>query len=272
MKQKCSIVIPTKDKLSRLYLTLKSIENQVNEDVEVIIVFDGCKEETLEGFKKFCFKFEPIQVILPENMGRAAARNRGIERATGDVLIFLDDDRLAEPDFIQKHMSYHEKRPSVVLGERLDINYTEEQVEELMNRYTIEEVIEKLRKDAYVEVYYRIKKIFLTKICTPIRYLGLMTGNVSIHKSFIDSIGGFDENYKGWGYEDTDLAYRLKQQKIKYITDYSIRCYHLLHERNLKTQRIEELRNRDYFENKYKDDKLLRFILFLYKIKAKLNF
>lgn len=269
--KECSIIIPTKDKLSRLYLTLKCLECQMTDNIEVIIVFDGCKEETVSAFRKLTFSFKPVEVVLTVNVGRAGARNEGMKRASGEVYIFLDDDRLVEQDFIEKHLAYQRKSPCVVLGERYNSNYTEQQLEAFMNEGNIEDTLEKVKQDAYVEVYFRVKKKFLTKRFYGVRYLGLMTGNISIHKEIMALVGGFDANFKGWGYEDTELAYRLAKAGVSYITDYNIPCYHMLHERNLKVQRKEELINRDYFMSKFKEDKLLQFILFLYGIKARVN-
>ena len=60
---KASIIIPTKDKLSRLRLTLRGLERQMTNEVEVIVVFDGCQPEMIDQFKELQFSFEPISII-----------------------------------------------------------------------------------------------------------------------------------------------------------------------------------------------------------------
>ena len=78
MEKKCSIIIPTKDKNSRLYLTLKCLEPQVDENTEVLVVFDGCTKETIDEFNTFKWNMNVQKVISVQNVGRAAARNLGI--------------------------------------------------------------------------------------------------------------------------------------------------------------------------------------------------
>ena len=101
MDKKCSVVIPTKDKNSRLYLTLKCLEPQMDDNSQIVVVFDGCSKETLDEFKTFKWNMNVKQVISENNVGRSAARNLGLNAADGDVVIFLDDDRLTEKDFIK---------------------------------------------------------------------------------------------------------------------------------------------------------------------------
>ncbi len=271
MKKSCSIVIPTKDKLSRLALTLKCLEPQVTEDVQVIVVFDGCKEETIEGFSNLNLSYEIDPIISEKNVGRAAARNLGIAEAIGDVIIFLDDDRLTERDFINKHLSYHEEEPCVVLGERMDLKYSEEAILNLAGEETIEKTLSEIQKGAHKEFYYNIKKWFLRKPRHALRYIAFITGNVSIDTCLIKQLGGFDESFKGWGYEDTDLGYRLAKENVKYIADYSIICYHMLHSHVRGQKSNEELKNLDYFKAKFPRDKTLQKVIGLYTIKANLR-
>lgn len=271
MNKQCSIIIPTKDKLSRLYLTLKCLEPQVTSEIEVIIVFDGCSESTLKDFSKLSFTFEPICVISQTNIGRAAARNKGLAHANGSIIIFLDDDRLTEPCFIEKHIEHHRARPCVVLGERMDLKYKEEEITSLMNDSSIEKILNQIKRASKKEFYYHIKKIFLKPSTHPLRYLAFITGNVSIDKKLLHQIKGFDENFKGWGYEDTDLGYRLTTLNVPFISDVSIVCYHILHSHVKNQKSKEELINLKYLKQKFSNDYKLRHVLTLYQLKAKLH-
>ena len=163
MDKKCSIIIPTKDKNSRLYLTLKCLEPQITEDVEVIIVFDGCTPETIEEFHNLHFSFHPIVIYQNPNVGRAAARNIGVSYSSGDVILFLDDDRLTTNNFIQKHMTYHEKEACAVLGERFDLTYPEDEITSFLNESSLDQVMKKLKSRAHKEYYYQVKKFLLQK-------------------------------------------------------------------------------------------------------------
>jgi GT2 family glycosyltransferase len=266
-----SIIIPTYNKLSRLKLVLKTLEPQITQGIEVIIVFDGCSEEVILEFQKLSFSFDPIPVILKQNVGRSCARNKGLSLARGKVIIFLDDDRLVEKDFLKKHIAYHDKEPCVVLGERMDLNYSEEAITALMHEHSIKEILRQIKKDSKKEFYYNIKKIFLKTPYNSLRYIAFITGNVSIDRNVLIEIQGFDEAFKGWGYEDTDLGYRLMLMNIPYISDLSIVCYHILHSHVRGQKSKEELRNLKYFKEKFKTDHKLKSILRLYQLKAALR-
>lgn len=271
MAKKCSIIIPTKDKLTRLYLTLKCLESQVDMDTEVIVVFDGCNKETLEAYKTYQWSFDVIPVISVKNVGRAAARNLGLKQATGKVVIFLDDDRLTEKDFVKKHLSYHQGETCVVLGERMDLKNTEEDIMRLIEQDSIEKVLDIVKKKSVKEFYYNIKKFFLRDPYDKLRYIAFITGNVSIDTAILREISGFDEGFKGWGYEDTDLGYRLAVKGIKYIEDNDITCYHLLHAHAKRQKSKEELANLKYFKQKFPEDKVLQRTLAFYTLKASLK-
>ncbi len=272
MAKKCSIIIPTKDKFTRLNLTLRCLECQVDENVEVIVVFDGCNEQTLKDFENASWSFQPIPVIAKENVGRAAARNLGLEIATGDVVIFLDDDRLVEPNFIKRHMAHHTgDKPVVVLGERMDSKNTEQELTEMMVRGSAKDALKQVRRTSKKEFYYNIKKWFVKNPMNSLRFIAFITGNVSIERSAVEKIKGFDNNFKGWGYEDTDLGYRLEKLGIEYVQDNKIICYHLLHAHNKASKSKEELQNLTYLKSKFPKDKILQRTLVFYTVKAKLH-
>lgn len=271
MEKKCSIIIPTKDKNSRLYLTLKCLEPQVDENTEVLVVFDGCTKETIDEFNTFTWKMNIQKVISEKNVGRAAARNLGIARATGDVIIFLDDDRLTEKNFIKGHMKRHGDEPCVVLGERMDAKVTEFELLDLMKEKNLGDVLSFVADHSKKEFYYNIKKIFIKKPRAKYRFMAFITGNVSIDRSLINEIKGFDEGFKGWGYEDTDIGYRLAKLNVPYYQDNSIVCYHLLHSHVKSQKSKEELKNLKYLKHKFPDDRVLGSAIKFYTLKARLE-
>lgn len=271
MGKKCSIIIPTKDKNSRLYLTLKCLEPQMTDDTEVLVVFDGCKEETLAEFATFTWNMDLRPIVSKQNVGRAAARNLGLKEATGDIVIFLDDDRLTRSDFIKGHLARHTGEPCVVLGERMDAKVTEDELLELMKENDLEDVLKFVSEHSKKEFYYNIKKLFVRNPFGKIRFMTFITGNVSIDRSLMTEIEGFDESFKGWGYEDTDVGYRLALKDVPYYQDNSIICYHLLHP-HVKAQKAkEELINLKHLKAKFPDDRVLGRAISFYSLKAKLK-
>ncbi|HLD60946.1 MAG TPA: glycosyltransferase family A protein [Patescibacteria group bacterium] len=96
-----SIVIPVYNHAHTLERCLRSIEGQTYRPIEVIIVDDGSTDSLSEVLNKLQFNFSPT-VIRQENMGAAAARNRGFKEATGEYIIFWDADTLARPEMLEK--------------------------------------------------------------------------------------------------------------------------------------------------------------------------
>lgn len=252
---KASIIIPTKDKLPRLSLVLKTLEPQINNAIEVIVIFDGCSQETVRGFNEIKLKYKPIPIIHTQNLGRARARNSGIRHAKGDIVIFLDDDRLPTPDFVLQHIEKHVSGHYAVIGERLNINYSDEELRGLCrNGVTYPDFLE-MSKRAFKEPNDRLKKIGRRILGQLLETVTFTTGNSSVRRKDLLNIGLFDENFFGWGMEDVDLGYRLAKSGVKIIRDYSIINYHLVHPVSKLTQKEEYTKNFNYFINKIENDR-----------------
>lgn len=94
MDKLISVIIPA-------YNAEKTIERCINsineEDIEVIVVIDGAKDNTVEICEKLSNENKMIKVIEQSNTGPYGARKKGIENAQGEYLMFLDaDDYFAE--------------------------------------------------------------------------------------------------------------------------------------------------------------------------------
>lgn len=249
-----SIIIPTKDKISRLLLVLKVLESQISKKVEVIVVFDGCMLETLNEFKKYNFNMNLIQVNCETNVGRAAARNKGIRIARGKTIIFIDDDRIPGPDFVSQHL-LHRINDQVVLGKRLTIELTENEIVELY-KLSIVEIYEKIIKISYIDPQDNIANTFLGHFFSPksrFRWMRFITGNVSVPHNSLLNAGCFDENYQGWGQEDRDLGYRLSRLGLTFM-ERDIVNYHIFHKHDTRMKYKESMRNLRYMISKIKND------------------
>lgn len=249
-----SIIIPTYNKLSRLKLVLKTLEPQITQGIEVIIVFDGCSEEVILEFQKLSFSFNPIPVILKQNVGRSCARNKGLSLARGKIIIFLDDDRLLGANYIASHLAAH-KEKCVVLGMRKETYISEEQLDVFFN--DLPRLTHYIKENSYLETGFEFNK----NPKHPLRWLSFFTGNVSVEKEDLMKVGGFDEKFKGWGSEDLDLGIRLFNEKIKYIRCKEAVNYHMTHASNFKNKSKELVRNHYYMMTKYKKHPLICLLL-----------
>lgn len=99
---KFSIVIPVYNVEHYLGECLHSIVNQTYRNLEIIIVNDGSTDQSLDIINEYAKKDSRIVVINQRNQGLSIARNVGIEKATGDYLIFVDSDDYISTDVCQK--------------------------------------------------------------------------------------------------------------------------------------------------------------------------
>lgn len=265
---KASIVINTKDRFSRLYIVLKALEGQIDESVEVIVVCDGCSEKTLESLQKINLSYPIKKIISVKNLGRAAARNIGAKAARGDIIIFIDDDRVPDAEFVKKHIEGHRMK-CILLGNRKEIRLSETEIENItLSPHTLKDFLQSLDVKASPaldshETFFR--KILFFRF-NPLIWLLFYTGNVSIKREDMEKVNFFDENFKGWGYEDLEFGYRLYKEKIPFIKDKQITNYHLVHEISVNNMYKEALRNLNYFSKKVKGDLLAKFAIELLKL------
>ncbi len=97
-----SVIIPVYNMERYLEDCVLSVLSQNYENVEIILVNDGSKDNSLDICNTLASKRENIRVIDQENSGVSVARNTGIAAAQGKYLLFLDaDDKLATPDAIR---------------------------------------------------------------------------------------------------------------------------------------------------------------------------
>jgi glycosyltransferase involved in cell wall biosynthesis len=98
---KISVIIPAYNAAEFIRSTLESVLAQDYQNLEVIVINDGSKDDTAKIVQSFG---PPVQVVSTDNGGVARARNRGIQLAEGDFIAFLDADDLWEPDKISSQV------------------------------------------------------------------------------------------------------------------------------------------------------------------------
>lgn len=114
--KKISIIIPAYNVENRIDLCLSSIENSSYKNLEIIVINDGSKDNTINIIKEHVAKYPELYVLIDrENKGISATRNEGLIKATGDYISFVDSDDSIEFDMYEKLVSALENSNSDII-------------------------------------------------------------------------------------------------------------------------------------------------------------
>ena len=191
-----SVVIPTLNRADMLSTTIDRIAQQtVSRDCyEVLVVDNNSSDNTQSVLNQKAATYPNLRGFIQLKPGAAATRNVGIREASGDVVLFIDDDIFAEPDLIESHLKYHAQHASAsIIG-------------------TVVSPWEK-SNDPFLR-YLRDKGIFnpYSIACNkPMDFSYYHTGNVSTSRKLLSEVGGFNEEFFVYGMEDIELGYRLEK-------------------------------------------------------------
>lgn len=102
---KVSIIIPIYNAEEHFAKCIDSILLQSYKDIEIIMLNDGSTDTSQKMIDEYCKKYPDIcKGFSHKNMGVAKTRNRGIELASGDYIMFADNDDFIDKDYIQAHI------------------------------------------------------------------------------------------------------------------------------------------------------------------------
>lgn len=204
-----SIVVPTYNRRERLARVLRSLAaQQVDADFEVVVVSDGSTDGTDDYLLNGALPLAVTPLFQP-NQGPAAARNHGVERARGELVLFLDDDVVAEPGLVQAHLDAHGRLGDrvVVIGPMLD------PPDHVMSPWIAWEqmMLRKQYDDMDAGRYTATARQFYT-------------GNASVRIEHVRDVGGFDPAFRRA--EDIELAFRLDDIGLDFHFEPSARGLH----------------------------------------------
>ena len=129
MENKVSIIIPAYNAELYLEQCVESILNQTYRNIEVIIINDGSIDKTGEIADRLKIIDERIIVIHNQNKGVSASRNDGLQKSTGDYIVFVDADDFLSDDYVDYMMKLVEATGSVFcLSQNCYTKVNEEQI------------------------------------------------------------------------------------------------------------------------------------------------
>lgn len=108
---KLSIIIPYYETMEYTRDLLVMLKSQITDDIEVIVVDDGCNEKELDSFN--CKNIR-IEHLIDNSGGASLPRNYGIDTANGEYIAFIDSDDNVTDNYISKILKAIEKKPDIV--------------------------------------------------------------------------------------------------------------------------------------------------------------
>ena len=187
-----SVVVPTYERPSDLKICLESLsyQNQVDAPNYEIIVSDDSKSDSSRIL---------IEKIFPhvhwgegKKIGPAGNRNAGVTRASGEWIVFLDDDCIAQKEYLASYAAAINENPNLLVFEG------------------------RIFADRPRKTWF--------EGCPENEHGGMLwTSNLCVNQNLYNEMGGLDERFK-IAYEDVDFATRLRKQKIetKFVPNASI--------------------------------------------------
>tara|TARA_B100000315_G_C14500717_1_gene552198 strand:- start:9 stop:1061 length:1053 start_codon:yes stop_codon:yes gene_type:complete len=117
-----SVIIPVFNAEKFLQTSVESVINQTYNNIEVILVNDGSSDDSGKICDNYSDQYSRIKVFHKENTGPAAARNLGIERASGELIFFLDADDYISLDALEMLEDiYRKTSANIVVGNFIKI-------------------------------------------------------------------------------------------------------------------------------------------------------
>jgi len=194
---KVSIIIPAYNEEKGIRATIKSALNidYPEDKLEVIVVDDGSKDNTLKEAKKI--KDKRLKVFSKKNGGKGKALNFGIKRAKGEIIITMDADTFAEKNVLKEIIPYF-SNPKVMC------------VAPSMAIYKPKGILQRIQQIEY------FMGVYLRKVFSNLNAIHITPGAFSSYRGdFFKKYGGFDENNIT---EDMELSLRIQYH------NYLIKC------------------------------------------------
>jgi len=157
--------------------------------IELIVVIDGSTDGTAAALTAIGTPF-PVRIVEQGNGGAASARNRGAAVAAHDIILFLDDDMIADPALLDEHARLHRAGADAVIGDT------------------------PIHPDSPAGFLPQsvARWIASTSVKSPLSPFDVFSGQLSVRRSVFAELDGFDTAFTSaaaFGNEDADLGVRL---------------------------------------------------------------
>ena len=206
-----SVVIPCFDSAGPLALALAALERQdwPRDLLEVVLVDDGSRPPLARpGGLPFA-----VELVRREDRGftLAAARNAGADAASGDILVFLDPDLIAEAGLVAAHARWHHAvGDALTIGFRACVSAAGIGPRAIRERPgTVGDLLAGRPRDPPWQERLMAATADLT-VPREDLFRAASGNNLGIGRALFGETGGFDESFTRYGGEDTEFAWRVQ--------------------------------------------------------------
>ena len=195
---KVSVIVAAYKRDKELDRLLDALKKQTFKDFEMVIVHDGPTD-----YKPKKYPFKISYKINPKNLGKCATMNKAIKLSKGEIIAQTDDDCIPDKNWLERGVKYFEA-PRVVGVEGL------------------------ISTDHYGDPEYRTVHNFYYLKGKRNKYVGYIGCNMFWRASVLKEVEGFDERFKPYFREDSDLAWRIiKKGEIPFAKE--VKVFHPAH-------------------------------------------
>ncbi|AKG35984.1 glycosyltransferase [Paenibacillus durus] len=263
-----SVIMPSYNRCPSNYFSLLSLERQQFplQQMEVIFLDDGSTDHTPVIYYSIYPEYTFIYVQQLKSRGRSKIRNIGASIAVGHALLFVDAEMICGPDYVMTHVGHHQSGERKIVSGAMrwrqiytmtGPGYSPGQKAAMNALYAghpiAAPIIERFIQGDQTPVQllpfelmfdpghlnrWSSKNDFFEIVLQTYgsrfklfhyAWLNLITNNASMTKRFFDELGGFEEHFEGFGWEDWELGYRAARKGAIFIHDDAVINYHQEH-------------------------------------------
>ncbi|MEJ2684865.1 MAG: glycosyltransferase family 2 protein [Candidatus Sulfobium sp.] len=229
-----SVIVTTYNNPSFLKKVLDGFSVQTRMPDEVLVADDGSGDDTRQLVEKFVKKvsFPVIHVWQEDNGFRLAKiRNRAIRRSSGDYIIVMDGDCVINRFFIADH-EYLAEGGCFIQGKRVLVKKRAVSSFDCRRANSFLGLSSMALTGSLSNIHHLIRLPFNFTVKDR-KLKGIKGCNMSFFRKDIEAVNGYNENFVGWGNEDSELACRFfKYGLTKKVHLFMAVCFHLWHRTN----------------------------------------
>jgi glycosyltransferase involved in cell wall biosynthesis len=202
-----SIIMPCFNRAYDLLKVLRAYDCQNGAEPFELIAVDDCSSDATYDV---LVSYHPLRYTLrierlDKNQGQGMARNHAIPLVTSPLLVFVGDDMVPDPDFVQGHLDAHRTRPEKEIAILGRVEWPQD-----IPRNTLMTHIDGVGAQQFSYYYLRDGQEY--------DFRHFYTCNISAKSEFIQSLDHwFDSDFYLYGFEDVELGYRLKRRGLHII-------------------------------------------------------